>query len=402
MCSGFTLHAREAGAFDFDLERHNPQVYNTAVTKRIMAGLALWQEAEFDREPSVPQGEDASLQDEASNAAATERMVEELMAQAQAIQNFLPRRQNLAPYYNEHGMSTNGIWQDNVANTDTRYALREAEHQARVAILAGKVDQARARPQKPVPYEEVTSSSNSIILSDHPAFKTAAETQDVYEGSVHGPNSALHYEEVRQNPDSTPMLDDPTIKNLLEHPCTAALEIKLGLSPNTITDPLFVHPLPYRAICLPNANGTQKFLTTAEVRHLLYSYIINRASAFGILEVEGYNAFNTHKLRGTYESQTDAAFVHLFKRLVLSDVAQQAGKIIRIKGERTLKALEIVTSQPMKFKAQKLVGKMLQPEEVAVFAFTPSKKQKGAWDTAWEVVSRSYAVCFYGDEKYAF
>lgn len=201
------------------------------------------------------------------------------------------------------------------------------------------------------------------------------------------------------------LLNDPTIKSLLDDRATNQyLDSKIGddVTLKDVIDFLLLRPMQYDIIQI-DANNNVTHVNAAEMHHLLYSYIINRATAVAICRADEYF------VRDGCHTKTDDAFLQILNALVkhesvqTKEIAGSRKHVLKLEGKKIEAAFRIIKEEPMKFKVQRPSTppqQGLDPVEIAVFCFTPA--QNGAWDTGWETVSQSYAVCFFGDEKYEF
>lgn len=78
--------------------------------------------------------------------------------------------------------------------------------------------------------------------------------------------------------------------------------------------------------------------------------------------------------------------------------------MLNLNGKKTARAFQIFREEPVKFTVQHKAGKKagLGPLEHSVFWSMPLKAMPSSWDTKWEIMSRSYAMCFCNDERYEF
>lgn len=196
------------------------------------------------------------------------------------------------------------------------------------------------------------------------------------------------------------LTSDPAIKKLLEHPSTKLLAGSLDMDWLGLFDMLLEVLDPFDTIQWTSDEGKQS-LEVSELFHRLYSYIINRATAISIIEADDYI------IRDCFHNNTDTAFRHFFRAVIEKPQEPPAlstphNKTLVLDDNQAAAALDVFTNQPLEFKVQECVNLTLGPEERAMFWFTKSAQRPGTWDAEWEYVSTSYAVCFYGDEKYVF
>ena len=107
----------------------------------------------------------------------------------------------------------------------------------------------------------------------------------------------------------TTLTTDPGIQALLDHPGTHALTKALGTDWVALSGFLLGMLDRPDTIHLKSDAGAASF-SMAEIFHLLYSYILNRATAIAIIESESYI------IRDSYESKTDAAFSDFLRTLI--------------------------------------------------------------------------------------
>jgi len=164
-------------------------------------------------------------------------------------------------------------------------------------------------------------------------------------------------------------------------------------------DRLFFLPADYDTARITGF-GTTVDISRAKLHHLLYSYVINRSAAMLVLHAENYS------IKDSYSSPTDAAFEYFYNKLKATRLerkeSNEQGGVLAIKDEKASRAFQVFTKQPMKFMVQRQVWIMMQPEEMAIFAFEASADDEGTFDTTWDYVSKGFASCFYGDENYEF
>lgn len=174
------------------------------------------------------------------------------------------------------------------------------------------------------------------------------------------------------------LLSEPTIKRLLAHPMNTILERRLGYTVDFFLHCLLCPSVEYDIVAFGISNK-QIRLTAAYLHYLIYSYVVNRASAIAICEAENY------VIREGLHAKTDDAFAFLADALMKRDVVQtqdvgdESKRVLSLRAGRVQRAFEILTKAPIKFKVQERVGLTLRPVECAIFRFTPAACGAGSY-----------------------
>lgn len=196
---------------------------------------------------------------------------------------------------------------------------------------------------------EVKRHSAECNLSRQP--KSSRYRPDLLQTSTHAyqheesqptmPPKRITTTDLPKNPDTQPFLD---------HPATQALDKKSAHAESGGLLPALISlKKRYESVRFKNGDKVTTW-STADIFHLLYSYIINRALAIATIEDDGYI------LRHSFDSKTDDAFLHFVDALVhaeegLERSSSRPGKtIVTIdETEKAGRAFKVIRDQPFKF-----------------------------------------------------
>ncbi len=190
---------------------------------------------------------------------------------------------------------------------------------------------------------------------------------------------------------------------MFEHPGTTTLLQKLGFENIAqLYERLFTHKTNYNHVCFRRPDWSSDlaaedwgtFYSVEQIHYLCYAYIVKRASVFPFFAAAEY------RVRDSYSSKTDAAFIHFFEEVikgrttsyelakpeeVRQSVASMPAKgdvVLMIKSKSSARAFKVFTEQPLLFAANTYIDHMNGPLEYMAVTFK-DVEPKGNWETTW-------------------
>lgn len=168
-----------------------------------------------------------------------------------------------------------------------------------------------------------------------------------------------------RTPTVTALINDPKIQPYLEHPATQGLGKKSGRDdPSGLLTALVSLNKRHESVCFKDGDKVTTW-SMADIFHLLYSYVINRALAIMTIEADGYI------LRHFFDSKTDDAFFYFVHSLVSAETGLEQSRtrpgktIVTIDGSaKAGRAFKVIKDQPLKFtvrrnQSRKQTGRVL-------------------------------------------